>query len=298
MNGAILAVANSAAGGGRCGRQLDAALLRLQSGGVAVELVRTERPGHAVELARRGYGDGYRRFLAIGGDGTAHEVVNGLFPEGLEDRPALGFMPLGTGNSFLRDFDPSARDPLEALRSDRRHACDVLRLRHADGVLYYINLLSLGFAADVAALTNRRFKGLGPAGYLLGVLVCLLRCRRQRFPLRADGDPDWDSRPCLFLTFNNSKYTGGTMLIAPQADTADGLIEFVRFGPIGRWGLLRNLRRLYDGTHVDHPLASRRGVRRVDFDLDGPVDVMVDGEVRRLRCQALDVLPQALDVCV
>ena len=105
-------------------------------------------------------------------------------------------------------------------------------------------------------------------------------------------------RRCLFLTFNNSKFTGRTMMIAPRADAGDGLIEYVRWGPIGRLGLLRNLHTLYDGSHLNHPLASRRAVRRVDFYLDGPVDVMVDGEVLTLHCQTIEVLPAALKVMV
>ena len=100
----------------------------------------------------------------------------------------------------------------------------------------------------------------------------------------------------LFRSFSNSKFTGGTMMIAPQADISDGLIEYVRWGPIGRVGLIRNLPTLYDGTHVNHPLAERKAVRRVEFNLDAPVDVMVDGEVLTLLCQELDVLPGALNV--
>ena len=88
------------------------------------------------------------------------------------------------------------------------------------------------------------------------------------------------------------------MMIAPQASTDDGLIEYVRWGPISRLGLIRNLHTLYDGTHVQHPLAERQAVRRIDFDLDAPVDVMVDGEVLTLHCQTLDVLPSALEVVV
>ena len=94
-----------------------------------------------------------------------------------------------------------------------------------------------------------------------------------------------DRRPCLFLTFSNSKFTGGTMMIAPKAEVNDGLIEYVRWGPIGRVGLIRNLPTLYDGTHINHPLAERQQAKRIDFDLDGPVDVMVDGEVLTLHCQ-------------
>jgi diacylglycerol kinase (ATP) len=116
--------------------------------------------------------------------------------------------------------------------------------------------------------------------------------------VRFDGQREFDARRCLFLTFNNSKFTGGTMMIAPDAVTDDGLIEYVRWGPIGRLGLIRNLSTLYDGTHTRHPLAERQAVRRVEFHLDAPVDVMVDGEVLTLECQAIDVLPGALRVVV
>jgi diacylglycerol kinase (ATP) len=88
------------------------------------------------------------------------------------------------------------------------------------------------------------------------------------------------------------------MMIAPDAVTDDGLIEYVRWGPIGRLGLIRNLSTLYDGTHTRHPLAERQAVRCVEFQLDGPVDVMVDGEVLRVECQTIDVLPSALRVAV
>jgi len=87
-------------------------------------------------------------------------------------------------------------------------------------------------------------------------------------------------------------------MIAPDAVTDDGLIEYVRWGPIGRVGLIRNLTTLYDGTHTRHPLAERRAVRRVEFELDEAVDVMVDGEVLTLECRMIDVLPSALRVVV
>ena len=85
-------------------------------------------------------------------------------------------------------------------------------------------------------------------------------------------------------------------MIAPNADPSDGLIEYVRWGPIGRAGLIWTLPRLFTGTHINHPLAARAGVRRVDFELDGPVNVMVDGESLHLDCKSLEILPSALDV--
>lgn len=298
MRERYFAVVNPAAGGGRCGRLAGPALEKLRAAGVELEVKESGAPGQGSELVREAYGQGYRRFLAVGGDGTAFEIVNGLFPAAERgERPLLAFLPLGTGNSFLRDFgEGGAAYATEALLANRQRPCDVLRLTHKGGVLHYINLLSLGFAADVAELTNRVFKPLGSLGYLLGVLICLVRLDRRAFPLRVDAETEIDHRPCLFLSFSNSKFTGGTMLIAPQADSSDGLIEYVRWGPIGRLGLLWNLRRLYDGSHITHPLASRRAARRIDFHLEGKVTVMVDGESLRLACQTLEVLPAALTV--
>jgi YegS/Rv2252/BmrU family lipid kinase len=296
---AFLAVVNPAAAGGRCRKLVPDALDRLRAGGIKLEVVETTGPGQATHMARDGYARGFRKFIAVGGDGTSYEIVNGLFPRReSDDVVTLAFLPLGTGNSFLREFsDRGVEHAIEALLARRSQPCDVLRLRHGEGVLHYINLLAMGFAADVAALRARRFSGWGELGYQSSIFISLARLRRRPFPLRIEGD-EIDRRPCLFLTFSNSKFTGGTMMIAPKADVNDGLIEYVRWGPIGRLGLIRNLATLYDGTHIQHPMAERRAAKRIDFYLNAPVDVMVDGEVLTLQCQTLDVLPSALRVVV
>ena len=300
MRDVYLAIVNPAAGGGRTRKLLAPALDRLRASGLQIEVRETSALGHATEIAHQAWKEGYRKFISVGGDGTSFEIVNGLFPQATNaDTPTLAFLPLGTGNSFLRDFSDQGVDfAMESLIAGRSRQCDVLRLTHKDGVLCYINILSIGFSADVATLRARRFSSWGELGYQTAIFICLTRFRRRPFPLAVDREPDIDRRPCLFLTFNNSKFTGGTMMIAPTADTNDGLIEYVRWGPIGRVGLVRNLPRLYDGTHIQHPLAEVRKVRRVDFQLDSPVDVMIDGEVLTLRCQSLDVLPSALNVMV
>ena len=298
MRETFFAIVNPAAGGGRSAKLAGPAIAHLREHGLPVDVIASTGPGHAADLAREAYDQRYRRFIAVGGDGTAHEMLNGIFTHaGANARISLGFLPLGTGNSFLRDFTPDgAAAALQALLENRKRPIDLLRLTHSDGEIYAFNLLSLGFTADVATLTNRYLKPLGPAGYLLGVFVRVAQLRRRAFALRCDDDQNWDERRCLFLSFNNSKYTGGTMLIAPQSDPTDGLIEFVRWGPIGRLGLLRMLPKLYDGTHVQHPLASRRAVRRVEFNLPAPVDVMIDGEIANLEIRSLDIIPGAVDV--
>jgi len=293
-----LAIVNPAAGGGKCQRLLGPALERLRAGGVQIEVANTNASGDATQIAREAYKRDVRNFIAVGGDGTSYEVVNGLFPDSIGKEPArLGFLPLGTGNSFLRDFsDKGVEYAIESILADRARACDVLRLRHRAGTIHYINLLSMGFSADVATLRARRFAHWGELGYFTSIFLTLARFNRRPFPVRVEGQPSFDERRCLFITFNNSKFTGGTMMIAPKAEVNDGLLEYVRWGPIGRLGLIRNLPGLYDGTHIEHPLAERKAVKRVEFNLDGPVDVMVDGEVLSLHCEELDVLPSALTV--
>ncbi len=300
MSVAYLAVVNPAAGGGRCRRLIGPALEKLRGVGIQIETAETSGPGHATKLARDAFQRGYRKFIAVGGDGTSYEIVNGLFPEAQNTDPAfLGFLPLGTGNSFLRDFSDQGVDAaMQAIIEGRSQACDVLRLTHRDGVVHYINLLSVGFAADVATLRARRFSRWGVVGYQSSIFLTLARFKRRPFPLQVDGHGEIDRRRCLFLTFNNSKFTGGTMMIAPKAEVNDGLIEYVRWGPIGRAGLVRNLPTLYDGTHINHPLAERRAAKHIDFFLDAPVDCMIDGEVATLHCQKLDILPSALRVMV
>jgi len=317
----FLAIVNPAAGGGRCGRLAPQTLDRARATGTQIDVAETVRPGDATNIARAAYARGIRGFLAVGGDGTGYEIINGLFPQAApstppqstghasaKDRVALGFLPLGTGNSFLKDFTAQGVEhTITALAQSSHRAVDVIRLTHAQGELYFINLLSLGFPADVGETVNRRFKPLGELGYILGVFARLASLRHPSFPNRlnvnsssasAGQPPEWDRRPCLFLAFSNSKFTGGKMMISPNADATDGKIECVRWGPIGRLGLLWNLPRLFTGTHILHPLASRTAATKVEFALDSPVTVMIDGEILRLECHSLEVLPGALDVII
>jgi YegS/Rv2252/BmrU family lipid kinase len=290
---------NPAAGHGRCGKLVDSALKRLQDAGVELDVVQSRYAGHGTELVRDAYAKGYRRFIAVGGDGTSYEIVNGLFPEALNDGPpTLAFLPLGTGNSFLRDFtDRSLEHATEALIAGRSRPCDVVKLTHKEGVIYYINILSLGFVADVCMLTNRRFKWMGYMGYGLAVILCLARFKRDVFPIRIDGAAEPDRTRTALLIFNNSKFTGGTMMLAPHADTNDGLIEIVCWF-VGRIGFVLNFSKLYDGSHISHPALWHRGAKRIDFELDKSIDVMVDGEVLTIHCQTLEVLPSVLNVMI
>ncbi len=300
MNTKFLAVVNPAAGFGKCAKLLGPALDGLRASGVQFEVAQTSRAGHATEIARQAYLDGYRKFIAVGGDGTSFEIVNGLFPEAWTDgeKPSLGFLPLGTGNSFLRDFTDQGVDyAARAIIENRSRPCDVIRLKHKAGVIYYINILSLGFVADVCTLANRRFKPLGAASYGVAVVLCLANFKKRVFQMRLDGKPDLDPPSTALLIFNNSKFTGGHMMLAPNAEIGDGLIDIVRWSA-DRFDFIRHFPKCYDGSHVNHPLVWQGRARHIDLNFREPIDIMVDGEVMTVQIESLEALPSALNVMV
>ena len=154
-------------------------------------------------MARDAYAEGMRNFLAVGGDGTSYEIVNGLFPEALKndagEKPTLGFLPVGTGNSFLRDFTTQGVEhTIASLKAGKRRSCDVIRLTHAGGDIYYMNLLSLGFPADVGETANRRFKGMGELGYIRAVFAHVANLEHRGFAHKVDGAGGVGSRSGAF----------------------------------------------------------------------------------------------------
>jgi YegS/Rv2252/BmrU family lipid kinase len=293
------AIVNPAAGGGRSGRKAPSALARLRDEGMAIDAVYTERPRDAIELARAQLARGVRRFVCVGGDGTTHEVLNGALPTllGGGERLTIGMLPLGTGNSFLRDFGITG--PEEAIRRVRRgrtHPVDALRIVHRDGELFAFNLLGLGFAARAGALTNRRYKPLGALGYVAAVVQSTIELPTDAYPFSTDR-ADRDARPSLLLSFSNSRATGGGMQMAPRAEVDDGELDVIRIGPMPRGRFLAAFPSIFAGTHVERPEVEQGRAKRVDFDLGGAtVDCMIDGEVLPLALERIEVVPRAFDV--
>ncbi|MDB4974426.1 MAG: Transcription regulator [Myxococcaceae bacterium] len=296
----LLAIVNPAAGGGRCGKLAPAAIASLRTSGRLVDVVETTAQGDATRIARAAFAAGTRHFVAVGGDGTGFEIVNGLFPEALSasERPSLGFLPLGTGNSFLRDFsDDGAAYALEALTTGKRRPCDVVCLRHKEGALYFINILSFGFLADVCSLTNKHFKRFGELGYPLGIVGTLANLSCRPIPHALDGGA-LDPRPLSFIIISNSRFTGGKMLISPLSDVADGYADVIVAGKLGRASVLSTFPQILKGSHLSHPALNSGRARSIEFKVDGPMDAMIDGEVIPVWPTRLEVLPLALEVRV
>ncbi len=293
MNAGFYAIVNQAAGGGRAARRAPEALSALKRSGVSLEVAFTEAPKHASVLAREAALAGRRRFLSVGGDGTASEVVNGLISAGVAAECELAMLPVGTGNSFLRDFGIADADAASrAIIRGEGRLVDVLRLEHSDGKIHFINTMGTGFVASAGELTNAHFKFLGAAGYVAAVLICIARLRYERNPLRC-GD-ELDDAETVLTSFSNSQYTGGSMWMAPDADASDGLLDVIRAGRLGRGELAAAFAKIFKGTHTQLQQVWTRQVDRVEFVRPTRQAVLIDGDLFHLTPIAIDVLPAAI----
>lgn len=293
MSKTFYTIVNGAAGDGRCAKLAPKALEALDRRGIELEVAFTEAPKHATELARRAASSGSRRFLSVGGDGTAAEVVNGLVGAGVSDTCELGMLPLGTGNSFLRDFGITDLEAaITAVVRGTSAPIDVLRLTHEEGVIHFINTMGTGFVARAGELTNERFKFLGAAGYVAAVLACVMRLQYEHSSLRyADVT---DEASTVLTSFSNSQYTGGSMRMAPNAVTNDGLLDVIRVGPLGKVALMRAFPRIFSGTHTALGQVWTRQVDRVEFVEPSFQAVLIDGDLFHLVPRSIDVLAGAL----
>ena len=295
-----LVIVNPAAGGGRCGRKAAPALAALREAGLQLEVRETSAAKEATAIAAEAHREGVRTFIAAGGDGTAFEVLNGLLPAALstDARITLGILPLGTGNSFVRDFSKHGTAYcLQALSAGRHRPTDILLATHSSESIFVLGGVSLGFAAEVAALVNRRFKPLGKLGYTLGVLAKLIALSTRDITLGWDGEVPARA-PTSLLTIGNNRYIGGNMQMTPGALIDDGVAELLIAGPVGRLDLLRTFPKIFKGTHVHHPAVEIHRVRSVDFDFDEPVDVMIDGESLCIKLDRVEVIPKAIEVAL
>jgi diacylglycerol kinase (ATP) len=297
-----LLIVNPAAGHG-LGRKTFARLeSRLKAEIPGLEVRFSERPGHSVEIGREAARGAYDRILCLGGDGTPYEVINGLYAGGRPMRiPVIGQIPAGTGNSFLRDFGiETPEQALEAIRTGRRRKTDLIEFDyHWEGRTiraYSLNIIGVGLIADILRLTNERLKFLGAAGYSLAVLARLVRGMRNRIAIEADGRRLELADSALVVS--NSKYTGGKMMIAPKADTADGRADAVLFNGPNRRQTVGIFAGVFSGKHLAHPHVDLIQAASISVESDPPLRLMADGELIGLTPLRLRVLPAELDILV
>lgn len=277
MPHAPLIVVNPAAGAGRAVRLAPWIRERLGRRPDA-ELRVTTRRGEAEELAAGARGAGFSRVVAVGGDGTVQEVVNGLLADVVPLE--LGIVPVGTGNDLARSLGLPA-DPAAAWTVALGHATspiDVARATNGDGrERWFTSAGGIGFDAQVAeAMANRRGWWAGRAGYLVTTLAELRRFSNRRVTLTIDGQAT--EIDVLLVAIANGEYYGGGMRIAPGARTDDGRLEICVVGDISRLTAIRQLGNLYRGTHVDHPAVTMHSGSILSVEGDARTRVHLDGE--------------------
>jgi len=276
----------------------------LQAEGASFDAVLTEEPGHAIQLARQALDDGYRTIVAVGGDGTVNEVLNGLVVEGTVDpEVALGIIPWGTGADFTRSLG-IPRDYMEAgrklLRVETRPV-DLGRitcLRDGREVeRYFINAAGLGFDGEVAELANRFPKVLGGTiTYLTCLFISLVTYRNKSVELSFDGQHVRGRLNSAIVC--NGRYLGGGMFMAPGAAFDDGIFDVVILGNLNKLEVVVNLPRLYKGTHLTHPKVSLCHAREVHVEARERMFLQADGELVGEAPATFQIVPGALRVVV
>jgi len=296
-----LLIVNPVAGRGAGERVIPRIVRLLREHGLSFDLVRTERPWHAAELARQAVVSGYRTVVAVGGDGTSNEVLNGLMAarEAGEGEAAMGVLCVGTGNDFAygMGIPLDLEEGCAALARGQTRRVDVGRAR---GFRYFGNGIGIGFDAAVNVVASRLQRLRGFLVYLIAVLRTLLFYYRA--PLtRIELDDQTLEQPALMISVMNGRRMGGGFLMTPFSRPDDGLFDLCIGKKMSQLEMLSFVPRFMKGTQVGDPRVIMTRSRRVQVKVEeGTQVVHADGETLALEVRELDleVVPQALMVVV
>jgi YegS/Rv2252/BmrU family lipid kinase len=275
-----LVIANPRAGGGRTASSLGPVRSLLESRLGPVDLATTARPGHAIDLARDAAREGRTRIVAVGGDGTLHEVANGILSSGTPagGGPALGYVGLGTGGDFRHTLGVAHRLDayVEAIAAGRDLAVDAgkVRYRADDGATasrWFVNVLSAGMGGLVDRYVAGRGKSLGgKAAYFVASARALATCARGRLRCGVSlGDEAHERRlDTYMIAICNGRSFGGGMQVAPMARADDGRFEVVSMDAPGKLAFAATAGRIYSGRHLTTPGVEHFACDRLTVDLE------------------------------
>jgi diacylglycerol kinase (ATP) len=241
----------------------------------------TEYPGHATELARQAGEHGYDLVIAVGGDGTVHEVINGLMQVPEKKRPAFGIVPLGSGNDFAHILGVP-ENPAEALQSavaGQPHILDMGSVRDEnDRLEYFNNTIGIGFDAAVNQYTRQITRIHGFMMYFVALIQTIFR-HFDALDLHVETDTEtWDLNS-LMLAVGNGPREGGGFIVTPEAKLDDGLLNYVTIRKISRLMMLRLVPEVMNGTHGRFKMVKMGTCRRMSIASQQPLYVHCDGEV-------------------
>jgi len=298
-----LFIVNPAAGHGRSGGRWALASKLAKEIHPDMELAYTDRPGHGRDLARQAVADGVELVVAVGGDGTVGEIVDGYLavPAQARHNSVLATFPAGSGCDFAnhmgvprepeawaRHFAAGKRRRLDAGRAVFRDAAGAPRSRH------FLNVAALGIPGDVAVTVARRGKFLGGTlTYLVEGALAVLTARARSVRLVVDGVEEPAAKYHLVAAANTSTFGGG-MRLAPDADAEDGLLDLLTIADIPRAKLMTLLPKAYSGGHVGLPGVVLRRARRIEIHSDEPMPLNLDGDADGLAPAVFEVLPKVI----
>ncbi len=291
-------IINPTAGRGKAGRQVPE--IRRLLGPTATNWVwrYTRKRGDATALAHEAAQSGVPLIVAVGGDGTLHEVANGVLGTGA----TVGLIPFGTGNDFARSVGlyGSLEVACRAVTGGFVKHIDIGVIEGAgtDGPRHFLVLTGTGYDARTAQTVNEGIRHLsGPLAYVWGAILTLRTF--EPFALRLTLDDDSPRNvEAMFVSFANAETTGGGMRIAPGALADDGCLDICLVETVSKPALLYQLTQVFSGKHVHHPAVTMLRARTISVDADPPQPLLIDGEVCGTTPAKITLLPGALPFLV
>ena len=294
--GPLVLIANPNAGRGTVSKALPRVERVLTDKNLAYRIVRTTHPGHATEAARQALSDGERYLVAVGGDGTVHEVVNGMVRDGgpVAADAVLGVVAAGSGCDFVRSFGlpPDAEQAAERLTGDRVRTIDVGTVTCADGTTRcFVNIAEAGLGGAVVARAANLGKLLGGARYAAGFWLTLPRFRPAAVRLDADGQ--YHAWRAFNVVVANCRFYGGGMQISPNSDPGDCLLDIlVMTGP--KSDSFTTLPKVYKGAHLPHRNIAELRAAQLSIDAEPCFQVEADGELLGMTPASFGIIPGAI----
>ena len=269
--------------------------------GFEFELHESLAPGHAIALAQHACTDS-DYLVAVGGDGTVNEVLNGAMLAG-GTPPPLGVLAYGTANDLARTMQihGSVHELIALLAGDTRHPIDVGLLHCTDSEnpskqRYFLNAADIGIGAEVVRhLQDRRHLVGSNLHYLRSIISSLRAYEHRELRVTSDLGLDWTGRS-LALVAGNGRYCGSGLCVAPGARLDDGELLVTLVGDASTWDFLRNLGHLKRGELLEHPAVSYHNAHSLSVEhQDQPARVEVDGELLGFTPLQIEVLPRAVE---
>ena len=264
--------------------------------GAEVEVKETRYAGHARNMANTLNFKGYSGFCVVGGDGTMHEVINGMLSRKDGKKMPIGLITAGTGNSFMRDMD--CLDPMEAARrivSGKKRKLDVARVDAAGEIIYGFNIVGWGLPTETNIMAEK-LRWLGGQRYNVASIIEVLRNTRRLAKIKIDGQTiagDYG-----FILGCNTIHTGNAMKMAPLAQIDDGLIDLLIVRKAGRLKLLFLFTKIFKGGHVGDPIVQYHQAKEFSvIPLENHI-LNIDGEMVGNTPIHVKMLPQVLEVLV